>query len=145
MIAAVFLFVACERDNQNSSSKEGILRIQLNPTSEMDNIVATRIDGSNLPSVDDFSLKIFKGDDLKSAWDKFSDYEKTLIFPIGNYSATASYGNLDTEGWDAPCFSGTEDFTIYDEQTTDVTITCKIQNAQVGIKYTDSFKKYFES
>ena len=139
------LFCSCERENQNSSGKEGTLRIYLNPSSEIDNVVATRSDDVTLPSVDDFSLKIYRGNDLKGVWDKFNEYQNTLIFPIGNYTAEAYYGDIEIEGWESPYFYGSKDFTIKDQETTEETITCTLQNTQVGILYSESFKNFFES
>ena len=146
LLAVLVLFCSCERENQNSSDgKEGTLRINLNRSSEIDNVDATRSDDVFLPLIDDFSLKVLRGEDLKGTWDKFSEYQDALIFPIGNYTAEASYGNLEEEGYEKPYFYGSADFVIQDQKTTDVTITCTLQNSLVGINYSESFKNYFEA
>ena len=40
-----------------------------------------------------------------------------VTLPAGNYSASAVYGSLSDEGFDKPCFMGTQTFTVIGGQT----------------------------
>ncbi len=147
LIASAFWFTSCDKDNQNSSRGEGTLNIELTASSETDN-VTTREGGSTIGTVmdvSDFSLKVYRGEELRSSWDKFSDYKEAITYPVGSYTAVAEYGNIENEGWELPSFKGNENFDIKNDQITDVAIVCYLQNAQVGISYTDAFKDFFLS
>lgn len=63
--------------------------------------------------------------------------------PSGNYSVTASYGDLREEGSAQPYFCGTEEFTIVGGQTKDVRITVSLGNSIVRILCTESFRNYY--
>ena len=68
LTAAAFLFSSCERENFNASSKEGILKVQLDSNSDILNL-PTRSAIDNIPSVNDFKLKIYHGQTLFMSWD----------------------------------------------------------------------------
>lgn len=58
------------------------------------------------PDVNDFSLSIVSEDeDFSSSWDRFADFEPVIV-DVGTYTVTASYGNADTEGFDALSYLG---------------------------------------
>lgn len=68
-----------------------------------------------------------------------------LALHSGNYTATATYGSVTDEGFDKPCFTGTQSFSVTGGQTTDVKITVKLANCIIKPVYTDAFKQYYSS
>ena len=144
-IVAAFLVCSCDRDalNMGSSDKEGTLSLQLEANSEVRNL-GTRTDEAAEFPVGDFSLSIFRGDDLIRTWAKFSDFQEGTVFPYGSYTTEASYGSLNDEGWDKPFISGSQAFSIASQGVTNGTISCTLQNAKVAGGYTDAFKDYFQ-
>ena len=145
LIAAIFLLCSCDRDEQSANSSEGVLKVELRANNEIINS-STRSSGVNKPSVNDFALKIFQGDEIFMSWDKFSDLKESMIVPTGNYLAKAEFGDVNVEGFDVlPAFYGEKAFTIKEGEVTEVLISSALQNALVNILYSDGFKGYFES
>ena len=99
LIAAIFLLCSCDRDEQSANSSEGVLKVELRANNEIINS-STRSSGVNKPSVNDFALKIFQGDEIFMSWDKFSDLKESMIVPTGNYLAKAEFGDVNVEGFD---------------------------------------------
>ncbi len=145
LTAAAFLFSSCERENFNASSKEGILKVQLDSNSDILNL-PTRSAIDNIPSVNDFKLKIYQGENVFMSWDRFADLKESMVIATGNYLAIAEYGDVANEGFEVePAFYGEKAFTISEGKVTEVKITSSLQNALVNIFYSDSFKDYFTS
>ena len=63
LITAVVLFCSCERENQNSSGKEGILKVQLDSNSDILNLPTCSVK-DNITSVNGFKLKIYQDENL---------------------------------------------------------------------------------
>ncbi|MBQ7822574.1 MAG: DUF4493 domain-containing protein, partial [Bacteroidaceae bacterium] len=96
------------------------------------------------PETKDFAVTIFKEDGtLFKSWDTFAEFPENMKFPLGSFVFKASYGNIDKEGFDMPCFEGSEPFQVFDKQNTDISVTCTLANAKVSLVYTDAFKNYF--
>lgn len=61
---------------------------------------------TRVPSPSDFALTLAKADGSYSdTWQKLSDFPTNRGFAVGAYTLEASYGSLDTEGFDAPYFT----------------------------------------
>jgi hypothetical protein len=76
-------------------------------------------------------------------WNSIAEYDVTTLYNVGNYSATATYGSTAVEAFETPCFIGTKEFAIINDQTTTVKITASVANAVVQVACTDAFKNYF--
>lgn len=97
------------------------------------------------PDVNDFSLSIVSEDeDFSSSWDRFADFEPVVV-DVGTYTVTASYGNADTEGFDALSYLGSTTVDVKKNEVTDASILCSINKAKVSITYTEDFQTYFSS
>ena len=82
-----------------------------------------------------------KGDEVKYSCDKFSQYSDEVLFPIGQYTLKASYGQLHNEGFNKPCFTGLQEFSIEDQKETNVEVTCYLANVKVSATYTGKFQE----
>lgn len=75
-------------------------------------------------------------------WESVNVYDSPLMMH-GNYTATISMGNGESEGPDAAWFAGTADFTILARQTITTTITASLQNAAVRLVIDEWFSDYY--
>ena len=141
--AICFSLSGCSKDNDNAATTtgKGTLSIRLAADNSTQD-VTTRTE-ETLPEVGDFKVSILKGNEVQYSWEKFSQYPDEALFPIGQYTLKASYGQLHNEGFNMPYFVGTKDFSIEDDKETDVEVTCYLANVKVSMTYTEAFKKYF--
>lgn len=141
-VAICFSLSGCSKDNdETAATGKGTLSIKLTADNSTQD-VTTRTE-ETLPEVGDFAVSILKGNDIQYSWEKFSQYPDEVLFPIGQYTLKASYGQLHNEGFNMPYFVGTKEFSIEDEKETDVEVTCYLANVKISTTYTEAFKKYF--
>lgn len=154
LLMSIVLFSACESEQKRSNSATGKLAIQLAASSDVINTTTRTGDsgeneGENteeddlVPDVGDFTIALMDGNVVKTSWDKFSEYPKYAVLPVGAYVLKAYYGNSDEEGFESPYYEGTQEITVEDDATVDAYITCYLTNVKVSVEYTDAFKKYF--
>jgi hypothetical protein len=103
----------------------------------------TRADDTQCPIVPDanaFGIKLTKSDNTYSkTWSSLEGFNKESEFPIGDYTIEASYGDVTEQGFERPCFKGTNTLHVSPGTTTPVNVTATLANAMVTIKYTDAF------
>ena len=100
--------------------------------------------GLNTPAAADFALTVFDATgEVVGEWTSLADYDEASVYNVGNYSAKATYGKTSIEAFETPCFEGTKEFAILNDETTQVEITAYVANAVVKIECTDAFKNYF--
>lgn len=96
------------------------------------------------PEIGDFAVKLTKDDgSVSKTWSKVSEMSTSETFPVGDYTISASYGDIANEGFDMPYYYGDAEFTIYDGDVATPSVTATLQNSMVSIDYTESFIKYF--
>ena len=61
----------------------------------------------------------------------------------GNYTLKATYGNIETQGFEAPYYEGAKEFSIKKNESTNISVVCYLANVKVTTEYTELFKKYF--
>lgn len=94
-------------------------------------------------SVEDLSLKISSTDgSFSRTWNKVTNYEADTKYPIGQYVIEAWYGNVEKEGFNCPAFYASQEISVRENETSNVSLTATLQNSMVSIEYTDAFKKY---
>lgn len=133
----------CERDDGQISNR-GKINLKLTADASVESTV-TRVAASEaaLPDTDDFSVAVLQNNNVQLSWDKYADFTDGTELPAGNYTLKAAYGNIETQGFDAPYYEGTEDFSIKKNESTDVSVTCYLANVKITTEYTDLFKEYF--
>ncbi len=77
------------------------------------------------------------------AWDSLADFDPAEKIPVGTYTMSAYYGNLEEEGFDKPYYLGQSDVAVRYRENTPVEILCTLANVKVTVEYSDAFKKYF--
>lgn len=145
LFAALFTMSSCDRETfgYDEGDAKGYLRLTLNVDNETTGAKTRAVD--NVPSADDFAVAIYKGSNSNpsSSFDKFGQISNAIGLSVGQYTVKASYGGLETEGFDSPYFSGESSFSIADGEEKEVKISCALGNAKVNILKTNAFNTYF--
>lgn len=134
-----------EVDDPAIGQGEGKLRIALKADGQTAEVSTRAAAVDPVPEVGDFSLTLLRKGEIVSSWEKFSQYPDEASFRVGSYTLEASYGKLEEEGFEKPCFFGTADFAVRGGETSQVEVTCQLQNCLVSLLYTEAFKKYFSA
>jgi hypothetical protein len=148
LLVAGALLAGCVEEPQKRGS--GQFLVDVSASAEL-NVVATRATENlpaavTLPTADQFGLKITQDENPVRTFTAIPSEPVTL--EEGNYTAAASYGNPEEEGFGKPCFGATEDFTIMWDGApgyaiAEVEMTATLTNMAVSVEYTDTFKDYF--
>lgn len=123
-------------------------KISLNLDIDADVISATTVPERrsvvDIPQINDFKLALKSNDGtLVNEWISLSSFNQNESYKIGSYFMEAFYGDVSDEGFEKPCFYGSEEFEITEASTTQVNITCTLANTMVSVGYTDAFKGFF--
>jgi len=107
----------------------------------------TRADDSVSPVVpnsSEFGISLKKSDGSYSkTWNNLDLFNRENAFPIGDYTLSAEYGSLNSEGFEAPCYKGTTSVHVSPSATSEVAVVATLANAMVSVRYTDEFKNSF--
>jgi hypothetical protein len=118
--------------------------IELNTTVESSKKSASRAETGI--TANDLALKITAEDGSYSgSWNSLSDFPSDNTFAVGNYLVEALYGSVETEGFESPAYYGSQNITVHEDETTDVSLTATLANTMLSVDYTDAFKNYMTS
>lgn len=139
------LVIACSRDNDNPTAGNGSFRLSLQTDNELFPIMRSDADDdSSTPSIEDFSITLADEDgNVIKSWSSISNIPYDATYDVGNYKLSASYGSATDEGFEVPYYYGESQFTIRDQETTDVDVVCTLGQVKMTVKYTEAFTKYF--
>lgn len=90
-------------------------------------------------------MTISQEEETVGYWENYTDFPEAYSLPQGSYLLTAVYGDISQEGFDLPCFEGSEPFYLVKGETTEVEVTCFLANVKVTTEYTENFRNYFTS
>lgn len=123
--------------------------VKLNLTSDGRVMRQTRADDSQSPVVPDvssFGVNLAKIDGTYSkSWNNVEAFNREKSFPIGDYKITATYGDLSQEGFDNPCYSGSNDVHVSPGDESTVNVTATLANSMVSIRYKEEFTKLYSA
>ena len=100
------------------------------------------------PLAEHFHLKIQRQDSQYTAYE--GAFQKEISVNIGTYDITATYGEDVIIGRDTPYYIGTAKATINKDESTTVSIPCKVGNALVSVAFGKNqdenarFDKFYE-
>ena len=139
MAAAILATLSCEK-----AQVSGGVRFSLKEGSVDEVVTKGQVsDYAALPAAGDFTLTLTNSlgatlySGLLSAWDESTQLQ------AGNYSVTATYGNLTDEGASKPYFEGNAAFTVTGGETAAVSIPVTLGNCLVNIVCTEAFQHYY--
>lgn len=136
--------VSCAKDEAQSSLK-GRIDVRVNTDQSLSDEMSRAAEEVTEPDLNDFALIIASVDgEVSNSWDSFEKFEPVFV-EVGTYTVTASYGEAESEGFDALSYLGSTNVEVRKDETAEATVTCTINKAKVSVAYTDDFKKYFSS
>ena len=128
----VLCFAGCSQEEVISLATNGALRLSIGHVSQD---TQTRATPSQLgkPFENRFNLKIQRAGNTYAAYDgKFVD---EVELNVGTYTITAYHGEDVFLGKDCPYYEGVATATIEENQSTSVTIPCRVANALVSVVF----------
>lgn len=135
ILSTVFFFSCQENDELAGNSKIGYLRL----TVANDASTTTRADVPENYNPKQIAVQILKSDgSVFDETDDFSEWEgKQIEIPAGNYTIKASSANWDgmAAEFDAPYYTGSTEVKIMGDQEVNATVTCRLANVKVSVKY----------
>ncbi|MCC8186686.1 MAG: DUF4493 domain-containing protein [Bacteroides sp.] len=141
LIVVIGSLTSCVQDNHGSTT--GKMRLRVTANTEVQSM-QTRSGAEVLDlDVSEFDITILKGEEEIGYWESLNQFPDEYVIASGSYTLKASYGSLTQEGFDAPYFEGTKDFTVTKDETTQVEVVCSLANVKVTVEYTDAYKEYF--
>ncbi|MCI6050396.1 DUF4493 domain-containing protein [Phocaeicola plebeius] len=136
--------VSCAKDEAQSSLK-GRIDVRVNTDQSLSDEVSRAAEEVTEPDLNDFALTIASVDgEVSNSWDSFEKFEPVFV-EVGTYTVIASYGEAESEGFDALSYLGSTNVEVRKDETVEAAVTCTINKAKVSVSYTDDFKKYFSS
>lgn len=136
--------VSCAKDEAQSSLK-GRIDVRVNTDQSLSDEMSRATEEVTEPDLNDFALTIVSVDgEVSNSWDSFEKFEPVFV-EVGTYTVTASYGEAESEGFDALSYLGSTNVEVRKDETVEAAVTCTINKAKVSVSYTDDFKKYFSS
>ena len=100
-------------------------------------------DEETLPDINDFSIAVLQNNNVQLTWNRYADFTDGTEIAAGNYTLKATYGNIETQGFEAPYYEGAKEFSIKKNESTNISVICYLANVKVTTEYTELFKKYF--
>lgn len=76
-------------------------------------------------------------------FEKASELPSTITLPVGHYTVTAHTPGEIAKQMDAPYYGGNQSMEIKKGIRTESTVTCKMQNSRIQMKYGDDFFNNF--
>lgn len=143
LLAIAVSMVSCSKDNYwntDVEDKEG----QLSLSSLIVEVNGNEETVSRASyDVSSFIVKIYgKADNSLVKQYTYSEMPEIVSLAVGDYSVKVISHEQESAAWDKPYFEGSADFSITDSRITEIgTITCKLANVKVSIRYSDELKK----
>lgn len=147
-LSAVALLSACGEESRPAS---GELKGRISPAVDVDTQVTSAVSAGASESraeasdvtVDDLRLTLTPADgSAPQSWENVSSFPVDNLFPVGDYTLEASYGDPATEGFGCPAFYGSTTLKVKENQTASVSLTATLANTMVSVDYTDAFREY---
>ncbi len=143
----MLLLVSCANEDSREASGYGSINVRISADYEV--VPATRSTSESTsttenPDVSEFTLKLVSSDgSFSRAWNSLAEFDPTTKIPIGTYTMSAFYGDLNDEGFSKPFYLGESDVAVRDRENSPVEILCTLANVKVTVEYSDAFKNYF--
>ena len=124
-------------------------KVVLNLSSDGRVMMNTRADDTKvsvIPEASQFGITFEKQDgSFSKNWINVDAFNKESVFPIGTYTISASYGDMEKEGFELPYFYASQDVIVEAGAESHVQLTAKLSNAMVSVRYSEDFTKMFSA
>lgn len=137
ILFSLIFFTACRGDEEWTMTNSGFL---ISLGEEQANITSRATPAElGKPVADMFQLRITKKETNNVIYNGV--YKSGIIeASTGNYTLTAFCGDNPELAWDTPYYEGTTEAEVQTDQTTSVTIPCRVANALLSIKFSNPEK-----
>lgn len=147
--ASLLALCSCSQDSPwEGSYANGGLRISLLADTEVID-AAPQLRGEEVveaPIPEQFKISLTRADGTFSkTWESLSKFSSEESFRSGTYLIEASYGSVEDEGFEKPCFRASRSFSLMADRVNEVSLTATLSNSLVSLEYTDDFKKFFRT
>ncbi len=114
----------CERENEQTAN-QGRLNLKLAVDTNVENMVTrATADEETLPDINDFSIAVLQNNNVQLTWNRYADFTDGTEIAAGNYTLKATYGNIETQGFEAPYYEGAKEFSIKKNESTNISVIC---------------------
>ncbi len=148
--ATMLLLVSCAKEDQQVDSGYGTIDVQVSADYQVVPVTRSSAETTETtetpqnPDVSEFALKLVSTDgSFSRSWDSLADFDPAEKIPVGSYTMSAYYGDLEDEGFDKPYYLGQSEVSVRYRENSPVEIHCTLANVKVTVEYSDAFKKYF--
>ncbi|MDE5975540.1 MAG: DUF4493 domain-containing protein, partial [Muribaculaceae bacterium] len=146
-ILGTLLFGGCASEAPWGSESDRAGKISLNLATNGSVSKSTRADDEVspvIPGTHEFGISLNSSDGSYSkTWNSPESFNKEEGFPMGSYTLTATYGDIESEGFSTPYFQGSADVAVRLGEETSSTVTATLANSMVSIRYSDKFRAMF--
>lgn len=141
------LSTSCVNENMGISNDQTDGKIQLNVTTDASVSEGTRADDVSplVPNAKEFSVSLKSKDgSYNQTWKSLDAFNSEVGFPMGSYTISAAFGDMDSEGFNNPFFYGESSVNVLKGESSNVEITATLANAMLSIRYKEEFYKFFK-
>ena len=146
-LASLLILGGCANESPWSAGSDEAGRISLKLSADGAVKKSTRANDEVspvIPGAHEFSITLNGTDGSYSkSWSSLESFNDESGFPMGTYTLAASYGDIETEGFSNPYFTGETNVAVRLGEETASTVTATLANAMVSIRYTDNFRAMF--
>lgn len=140
----MLLLVSCANEDKQGSSGYGAINVQVSADYKVVPVTRSTAESASTienPDVSEFALKLVSSDgSFSRAWDSLADFDPATKIPVGAYTMSAFYGDIDIEGFEKPFYLGETPVAVRDRENSSVEINCTLANVKVTVEYSDAFK-----
>ena len=145
LILSLFLAQeSCQESEYYKEKQYGKLMLSLQPAS----LTITNYSSKSAEDDIDYQVAVYAADDTNAVirYDSYAEIPDEITLPIGDYYVNACTPHDDLPAFDSPCYGGSSDiFSIYSLSATRVDVECAMTDIMVGVTYSDSLEKTYDS
>ncbi len=138
LLFSLFSLLACQ-DEGIDEKGEGRLALNVAFNTKTNPIIAVR-SGER-----DYTVTITNAKGNKVGTYNHNELPDEIMLSPDTYSATVTSGNNPDAAFSSPYFTGSKEFTVKANETTETTIECLLANAKVSVNYSERIKQHFSS
>lgn len=139
-LAIAMMMASCTK-----SVTDGSVNFVISAQHDLADVTKSNVsDYAALPDPDDFILTISDASGASVWAGNAASWDPATKLKSGDYTVTASYGNIEDEGFGKPCFEGTQTFTVKTDETSHVNISATLANTVIRITCSENLKNYYK-
>ncbi|MCH5241111.1 MAG: DUF4493 domain-containing protein [Muribaculaceae bacterium] len=145
-LGTAFIAVSCADESPWGSSDKADGKIHLYVKADGQVNKGTRADDMSplVPNEAEFSISLKSTDgSYNNTWKNLNAFNGEDGFPMGSYIISASFGDMDTEGFNNPYFYGEAPVSVTKGSESSANITATLANAMLSIRYSEDLKKIY--